>query len=339
MFKRMKSIAAVGILGSVLLLSACGTSGDSTSEEPKTSGGAKTEAKTYKVGISQFVAHPSLDNATAGFKRALEEAGLQVEYDEQNAQADQNNVQTIATNFVGDNVDLIFANATPSALGALNATKDIPIIFTSVTDPIGAGLVKSVDEPGENITGTIDNHPDAIPNTVKFIQEQMGAKTIGVVFNSGEPNSVAQIEMVKAAIDGTNLKLAEATVATSAEVKQAAESLIGKADCLYIITDNTVVSALESVIQVANDHDIPLFVGELDSVARGGFAAYGFDYGDIGFEAGQMAAQVLKGEKTTAEIPVQYPQNLKLVINKKAAAEMNIELKEEWNEIAEFIAD
>ena len=162
--------------------------------------------------------------------------------------------------------------------------------------------------------------------------------TIGTVYSAGEPNSVVQVEIMREAAKELGMnEPVESTVATSAEVKQATESLVGKADVIFIVTDNTVVSALESVVQVANEKDIPLFVGELDSVDRGGFAAYGFSYEDIGYEAGVMAAQILKGEKQPSELPAQYPQNLKLVINKKAAEEMNIELKDEWNDIAEFI--
>lgn len=324
---------------SLVLLAGCGGGQGNTTEgqgdqakEP-----AQETKTTYKVGITQIVEHPSLDAATDGFKKALEEAGLTVEYDEQIAQGDQNNNQTIANNFVGEQVDLIFANSTPSAQGALNATKDIPIVFTSVTDPVGAGLVEAMDKPGANITGTTDTHPDAIPNTVAFIDKYFEGKKVGMIYNAGEQNSVAQVDLVKKAMEGTDLEVVEVSVSTSAEVKQAAESLVGSADVIYIITDNTVVSALESVVAVANENDIPLFVGELDSVARGGFAAYGFDYYDIGFEAGQMAAQILKGEKTAADLPVQYPQNLKLQINKKAAAEMGIEINPEWDGIAEYI--
>ena len=330
MLKRKSfSLATLGLAGA-LLLSACG---NAESDEAGSS-----DEKTYKVGISQFVTHPSLDSATEGFKKALEEEGLSVEYDEQNANGDQTNVQTIAANLAGDNADLIFANATPSALAALNATKDIPIVFTSVTDPVVAQLVQSMEEPGGNVTGTADMHPDAIPNTVKFIHENFPDTTIGTVYSAGEPNSVAQVEIMREAAKELGMnEPVESTVATSAEVKQATESLVGKADVIFIVTDNTVVSALESVVQVANEKDIPLFVGELDSVDRGGFAAYGFSYEDIGYEAGVMAAQILKGEKQPSELPAQYPQNLKLVINKKAAEEMNIELKDEWNDIAEFI--
>jgi putative tryptophan/tyrosine transport system substrate-binding protein len=333
MKRGLKAIAAAGIISS-FILSACGGTSDSTSGDGKDTGKKKEE--TFKVGVTQIVEHPSLDAAYEGFKKALEDKGLKVEYDVQIAQGDQNNNQTIANNFVGDGVDLIFANSTPSALAALNATKEIPIVFTSVTDPVGAELVKSMDEPGGNITGTTDTHPDAIPNTVKFITDNFQGKNVGVIYNAGEQNSVAQIDIVKNALKETNFKLVEAPVSTSSEVKQAAESLVGKADVIYIITDNTVVSALESVVQVANDNDIPLFVGELDSVKRGGFAAYGFDYFDIGYEAGEMAAQILNGEKKPSELPVQYPKKLKLVINEKAAKEMNIEIKEEWKSIAEF---
>ncbi len=319
-----------GVVLSTMLIAGCSSS-DTTG-----SGDEGEKADVFKVGVTQIVEHPSLDEALKGFKEALKEEGLEVEYDVQIAQGDMSTNQSIATNFAGDNVDLIFANSTPSALGALNATKEIPIIFTSVTDPVGAGLVKSFEEPGDNITGTTDTHPDAIPNTVKFIDEYAEGNKIGVIYNSGEQNSVAQINMVKKATEGTDLKLVEASVSTSAEVKQAAESLVGKVDVFYIITDNTVVSALESVIQVATEQDIPLYVGELDSVKRGGFAAYGFSYFDIGYQSGEMAASILKGDKKASDLPVQYPDNLKLLINEKAADGMGIQLLQEWDSKAEY---
>lgn len=330
-----------GSVLSLILLAGCGTK-EQTEPASSTAEGEGTEPKTeetttYNVGVTQIVEHPSLDVAYEGFKSALADAGLDVEYNVQIAQGDMNNNQTIANNFVGDQVDLIFANSTPSALGALNATKEIPILFTSVTDPVGGGLVEAMDKPGANITGTTDTHPDAIPNTIAFIDKYFEGNKIGMIYNSGEQNSLAQIDIVKKAIEGTDLEVVERSVSTSAEVKQATESLIGVADVFYIITDNTVVSALESVISVSNENDIPLFVGELDSVSRGGLAAYGFDYYDIGYEAGQMAANILSGEKTAADQPVQYPQNLKLVINNKAAEEMGVEINSEWEGIAEFI--
>jgi putative tryptophan/tyrosine transport system substrate-binding protein len=324
--KKGAKVLSVALAG-MMLLAGCGSK--------ESSGGTEKEGeKVFKVGISQFAAHPSLDAATEGFKKALEEKGIKVEYDEQNAQADMNNVQTIADNFVGDKVDLIFANATPSATSALNATKEIPIIFTSVTDPVGAGLVKAFDQPGENITGTTDNHPEGTAKTINFITEEVKAKEIGVIYNSGEQNSVVQVEEVKKLAEAKGAKLVEVSVSTSAEVKQAAESLV--VDAIYIPTDNTVVSALESVISVANGKKIPLFVGELDSMKKGAVAASGFEYFDLGYQSGLMAAEILSGNKKASEIPVELPNSLTLVINKKAAEAQGLEVKDEWKELGEF---
>lgn len=334
MLKKWHKILGVSFL-SLALLAACGTSDDK--DEAGKDKGDDNAGETYVIGVSQFVTHPSLDEATKGFKQAIEDSGLKVKYIDQNAQGDSNNAATIAQNLVADQVDLIFANATPSAIAAAKETKDIPIVFTSVTDPISAKLVQSMENPGGNVTGTIDNHPDAIPNTIKFIHEQTDYKKIGIVYNAGEPNSVSQINSVKEAVKGTDLEIVEATVSNTSEVKQAAESLIGRVDAFYIFTDNTVVSALESVIDVANNEKIPLFVGEPDSVQRGGFAAFGFSYYDIGYKAGEMAVQILKGEKKPADLPVQYPESLKLVINKSAAEKQGIKIKPEWEKDAEII--
>jgi len=317
------------LFGLVLLLAACGSS-ESTESTDDTSAGTEEGAKSFKVGITQIVEHPSLDAATEGFKAALSEAGLEVEFVEENAQNDQSMNTTIAQNLVNEGVDLIFANSTPSAQAVKGATVDIPIIFTSVTDAVGTELIESMEAPGGNVTGTVDLHPDTIANTVAFLKDELGAKKVGTVYNTGEQNSVAQIEQVKSLLEESGIELVEAAVSTSAEVKQATESLIGKVDSLYIITDNTVVSALESVIDVANANELPLMVGELDSVERGGLAAYGFEYYDIGYEAGEMAVKILNGEATPAEIPAAYPANLKLLINKGAADGLGLEIKESW---------
>jgi putative tryptophan/tyrosine transport system substrate-binding protein len=173
-------------------------------------------------------------------------------------------------------------------------------------------------------------HPDAIPNTMEFLKEELGAKNIGMVFNAGEQNSRAQVDSVKEMLEEMDMKVVEASVSTSAEVKQATESLVGQVDAFYIITDNTVVSALESVISVANDNEIPMMVAEFDSVKRGGLGAFGFEYYDIGYEAGEMAVKILKDETKPADIPAQYPQNLKFVVNKDAADNMGVTIKDEW---------
>ncbi len=309
----------------MLVLAACGKK-DETQDEK-----ANADEKTYKVGILQYVEHPSLNEATKGFKAALKESGLKVEYDEQNAQGDPANNTTAANNLVGAGNDLIFANATPSAQAVQTATADIPVLFTSVTDAVGAELIQSMEKPGANVTGTVDTHPEAIPNTVKFIANELKAKKIGMVYNAGEQNSRAQVDIVKKEAKKYGVEVVEASANTSADVKQATESLVSKVDAYYIITDNTVVSALDSVLDVATDKKIPVMVGELDSVKRGGFGAYGFSYYDIGYEAGQMAVQILKDGKKPADIPAAYPSNLKFEVNKETADKLGIKINKEWN--------
>jgi putative ABC transport system substrate-binding protein len=326
-----KKLQALSIaLAGMLLLAGCGSKESAGGSEK---GGTDKE---FKIGISQFAPHPSLDAATKGFRKALADKGIKVKYDEQNAQADPNNPQVIAKNFVGDKVDLIFANATPSATAALNATKDIPIIFTSVTDPVGSGLVKAFDKPGKNITGTTDNHPEATKKTINFITDEVKAKNIGVIYNSGEQNSEVQVKEVKKLVEEKGAKLVEVSVANTSEVKQAAESLVGRVDAIYIPTDNTVVTALDSVIAVANNKRIPLFVGELDSMKKGAVAASGFSYFDLGYQSGLMAVDILTGKKKASEIPVELPSSLKLVINKAAAKSQGLKVKEEWSKLGEF---
>lgn len=323
------------ILFSIVALVACGsTSDDASGTSDAKDGGDK---KTYKVGATQIVEHPSLDEAYRGFQDALKDAGLDVEFDLQSAQGDQNNVTPIAKNFVADNVDLIFANSTPSALGAVQATSDIPIIFTSVTDAVEAGLIESMDKPGENVTGVLDLHPDAIQKTVEFIDANFEGANVGLIYNAGEQNSVTQIDAVKEAVKGTSLSLSERTVASSAEVQQAAKTLVGKSDVIYVVTDNTVVSALDSVVGVANEQDIPLIVGEPDSLKKGGFATFGIDYHTIGYRSGEMAAEILTGEKTTKDFPVEYPKEIQLFINKQAAEEQGIEWNTEWDDSAKIV--
>src|SRR5690625_1884011 len=216
---------------SIIVLAACGGGGDdegtestesedteetdTATEEEATEGEATEDGESYTISATQIVEHPSLDAAYEGFKAAIGDAGLDVDYNHQTAQGDQNNVKPIADNFVADNVDLIFANSTPSAIGALNATKEIPILFTSVTDAVGAELVAAMDKPGDNITGVVDLHPDGIEKTIEFIDQYFPDANVGLLYNAGEQNSVTQIEAVEAAVEGTSISLSERTVANS----------------------------------------------------------------------------------------------------------------------------
>jgi putative tryptophan/tyrosine transport system substrate-binding protein len=331
----MKKSLAVILSGAMLMLAACGGGGNQASGEKK--------EKTVKIGITQIVEHPSLDAAREGFIAALKDAGYEegknLEIDYQNAQGDMNNNASIAQKFVSDKSDLILAIATPSAQAAIQATKEIPILFTAITDPVGAELVQSMEKPGGNATGTSDTHPDAIKNTIAAIKKFVpGAKKVGIIYNNGEPNSVVNVKNAKEALEAEGLEAVESTISTSSEVKQAAESMVGRVDVLYIPKDNTVVAALESVITVANDKDIPMFAGEGDSVKRGAFASYGLDYHDLGYTTGKMAVEILEGKKP-ADIPVGYPEKLELVVNKKAAEEEGITLTDELLKDAKVVGE
>lgn len=332
---RKRIIILCMLLMSLIMLGACGNSEDKAGGS--SNGGSSKKGKTFKIGATQIVEHPSLDQAYKGFQEALKDAGLDVEFDLQSAQGEQNNVKTIADNFVADNVDLIFANSTPSALGALQATDQIPIVFTSVSDPVGAGIVEAMDQPGDNITGVVDLHPEAIKETVQFIDKYFNGANVGLIYNAGEQNSVSQIDAVKEAAEGTSLTLTERTVANTAEVQQAAMTVASEVDVLYIVTDNMVVSALDSVVGVAEDQKIPLIVGEPDSLEKGGFATFGIDYFKIGYRTGEMAVEILKGEKDPSDIPVEYPKEIKLIINKEAAEKQGVKWHDEWDELAEFL--
>lgn len=332
---RKRIIILCMLLMSLIMLGACGNSEDKAGGS--SNGGSSKKGKTFKIGATQIVEHPSLDQAYKGFQEALKDAGLDVEFDLQSAQGEQNNVKPIADNFVADNVDLIFANSTPSALGALQATDQIPIVFTSVSDPVGAGIVEAMDQPGDNITGVVDLHPEAIKETVQFIDKYFNGANVGLIYNAGEQNSVSQIDTVKEAAEGTSLTLTERTVANTSEVQQATMTVASEVDVLYIVTDNMVVSALDSVVGVAEDQKIPLIVGEPDSLEKGGFATFGIDYFKIGYRTGEIAVEILKGEKDPSDIPVEYPEEIKLIINKEAAEKQGVKWHDEWDELAEFL--
>lgn len=321
----------IGITAStvILALTACGNG-----NEEGTGGAEDTEEASFTIGATQILEHPSLDAAYKGFQDALEDAGINADYSFQSAQGDPNNTSTIATNFVSDGVDLIFANSTPSAISALQATQDIPIVFTSVTDPVEAGLVAALDEPGELITGVRDLHPEAISDTIAFIEENFPDSTIGLVYNAGESNSVVQIDAIKGEVEGTSLSTTERTVATSADVQSAATALADDADLIYLVTDNTVISALESIVGIANDRDLPLIASDPESLDSGAFAAFGVDFHTLGYQAGEMAVEILSEDKSPSELPVQSPAEINLVINREAAEAQGIEWKDEWEDAA-----
>jgi putative tryptophan/tyrosine transport system substrate-binding protein len=338
--KQSKWFTATALV-SCLLLSACGGGKPADAPKADSKAGAKTDAskpasdsKKYKVGISQFIEHPALDADRKGFIAALKENGFvegqNLELDYQSAQGDASTVNTISQKFVSDKKDLILAIATPNAQSLVKATAntDIPVVFTAITDPMKAKLVDNLEKPGKNITGYSDTHPDSIKNSISSIKDMFpNAKKVGIVYNSGEANSVVNVDNAKKVMAEVGLQPVEANASNGTEVKQAAESLIGRADVIYVPKDNTVVAALQAVVKVAEDNHIPLFVGETDSVKNGGFAGFGVDYFQLGHLTGEMAVKILKGEAKAGDIPVQFPKEMNLAVNKEAAKKEGIDLE------------
>jgi len=319
-FKVTPLVALLAALALAGVIAGCGSSSSSSSGSP--SAGAST-TKAYKIGITQIVTHPALDAAIQGFKDALTEKGFtNVTYDMQNAQGDMATASSIAQKFASEPLDLILGVATPTTQAVVKAVTTTPIVFTAVTDPVGAGLVTDPKAPTANVTGVSDLQPVApILQLVK--QLKPNAKSVGIVYNAGESNSVFIVKQVEAAAAPLGLTVVKATASTSSEVQAAAQSLVGRADAITVIGDNTAVTALESIVKVADQSKIPLVVGDTDSVKRGAAAGYGFDYKDLGRQAGYQAALILTGTPISS-IPVEYAKNLQLSINEKAAAAQGV---------------
>ncbi|MGI6406404.1 MAG: ABC transporter substrate-binding protein [Syntrophaceticus sp.] len=319
---RMSLIILAAILAASLLLAGCG------SQDNKAVNSESGKSKV-NIGVIQIIEHPSLDAARQGFLDALAENGykegdnLNVNYN--NAQGDMNTLNTIAKNLVAKDNKLILAIATPSAQAMANATQNngIPVLFTAVTDPVAAGLVKEMDKPGTNLTGTIDMAP--VADQIKLIQDiNPQVKNIGIVYNTSEVNSVVQVELAKQAAKELGLNIVETVATNTSEVDQAAKSLAGKVDAIYVPTDNVVVSALEAVIKVAETNKILLVAGEKDSVMRGAVATIGLDYYRLGKQTGEMALKILTGEGKPQDMAVESQQGNQLVVNQKAAAALGV---------------
>jgi putative ABC transport system substrate-binding protein len=290
--------------------------------------GSPVAAEMIRIGEHQIVAHPALDNDSKGFAAALAEEGFiegkNITIDRQNAQGDQANCYTIAQKFVGDKVDLIHAISTPNAQASAKATNEIPIVFSSVTDPVATGIAPKMGKTGTNVTGVSDRWP--ITLQCKMYQDLLpGAEKWGTIYNPGDVNVTFHVEEMKKAIKALGGELIEAHVSNSAEVMQAAQSLVGRVDAIHITSDNTVVSAFESVVKVCNTNDIPLFAGDRDSVPRGAIAAYGPDYFLVGYTAGKKAARILKGEDP-GEVPAGLASDYSLWVSLKHAQEQGLEL-------------
>ncbi|MFP4016226.1 MAG: ABC transporter substrate-binding protein [Halanaerobiales bacterium] len=300
------------------------------------------QTEDLQIGVIQIVEHPALDAARQGFIDVLEENGYvegeNVTYDIQVAQGDMSTANTIAQKFNSENLDMVLAIATPTAQAVANVIEDTPILITAVTDPVDAGLVESVEQPNTNVTGTNDMQPmdKQFELILDFVPD---AEKVGVVYNAGEANSVLQVDIAREIADDLGITLVEASADTTANVKQAAESLIGRVDAIYVPTDNTVVSAIDAVIMIAEDNDIPLIVGEEGGVRAGALATVGIDYYELGRQTARMALEILDGDAQPATMAVQSQEDTRLIINESAAEAMAVEIPAEVRENATEIIE
>lgn len=289
-------------------------------------------AQAPRIGITQFLEHPALDDSRIGFLEAIEAAGYTIGediiIDYQNAQGDGSLVGTIADKFVHGNYDMIYAIATPPLLAAAALTEHIPIVFAGIRDPIQAEVVDSFERPGGNITGT--SHWIPVSEQIKLVQEIMpGVSRIGVIYNAGEINSVIQVEEAREWTSSRGITLVERTVTSTADVRQAAESLAGQAPVIFIPTDSTVVAALESVLTVAERFKIPVIASDMSTAERGAAAAYGADFVQLGRQAGNIALRILFEGADPATTPVETQAEQDLAVNVDAAERMGLTIPDD----------
>lgn len=303
----------------------------------------------YTIGISQFADHGSLDNCREGFLAGLAEEGIKegenltIEY--VNAQADPGTAGLIASNFVTKKVDMICAIATPSATTAYNATMngDIPVIYTAVSDPVIAGLANEDGSPVGNVTGTSDVL--AVDAQLQMIREILPeAKKIGIIYTTSEANSESTIAQYKAAAGNYGFEIVDSGVTAESEVALAAADICGKVDCITNLTDNTVVDALQTVLDEANKAGIPVFGSEVEQVKSGCVASMGLEYVELGKQTGRMAAKVLKGEAKASEMKFEVISEPSLYVNFAAAQKLNLVLpvnyaKDAYQSFDEIIVD
>ena len=327
---KVKALAAGLMLTLALGVMGCG--GDKK-EAPK-------KAEKVNVGIVQLVEHAALDAANKGFVEGLASKGYKegqnIAYDRQNAQADQSNLQNIAHRFVNNKVNLICAIATPAAQTVANVTSDIPIVATAVTDYKAAKLVKDNAKPGTNVTGTTDMNPveQQLDLLLKLVPN---AKSVGTIYCSSEVNSQLQIEILKKAAAAKGVTVKEATVSNVNDIQQAARSLVGKVQAIYVPTDNVLASAMPTLVSVTEEAKLPVICGEGGMVKAGGLATLGVDYYKLGFQAGEMAADILGGKSKPADMAIQAQKEFKAMVNLKEAEKIGLKVPEDVLKGAELV--
>lgn len=327
---KIKALAAGLML--TLALGVLGCGGDKK-EAPK-------KAEKVNVGIVQLVEHAALDAANKGFVEGLASKGYKegqnISYDRQNAQADQSNLQNIAHRFVNNKVNLICAIATPAAQTVANVTSDIPIVATAVTDYKTAKLVKDNAKPGTNVTGTTDMNPveQQLDLLLKIVPN---AKSVGTIYCSSEVNSQLQVDILKKAATAKGVTIKEATVSNVNDIQQAARSLVGKVQAIYVPTDNVLASAMPTLVSVTEEAKLPVICGEGGMVKAGGLATLGVDYYKLGFQAGEMAADILSGKSKPADMGIQAQKEFKAMVNLKEAEKIGLKVPEDVLKGAELV--
>ncbi len=327
--KRLYTLCSVMMIGvlAAFALTACSGGSDGAATEGSAQASTGGSGETYKIGVLQLTEHAALDASNEGFVAALDDAGIDYEIDQQNAQNDQSACQTIASKLVNDGDDLILAIGTPAAQAVAGATSDIPIVGTAITDFAASGLVESNDAPGGNLTGSSDLTP--VADQIELLQQLVpDAETVALLYCTAESNSEIQIEMAEEALDEAGIDHERYTVSSSNEIQQVVESMVGKADAIYTPTDNTIAAGMATVSMVANENDLPVIVGCDTMVEDGGLASYSINYYDLGYKAGEMAVDILTGKADPADTPIAYLEadECTLIANQATADEIGVDL-------------
>lgn len=328
--KKLLSCLLGGLVLGTSILTGCSSATSSSTSNSK---------KVLNIGISQLVEHPALDSARKGFVDALASKGFKdgekIKIDFQNAQGDIPTAQTIASNFVSNKKDLILAIATPAAQAAYNSTKEIPILMTAVTDPVKSGLVKSMNKPDTNVTGTSDALP--LDKQFELIKKIVpNCKKIGILYNTSEANSELQVKAAKEEAAKMNLEVIATGVTSSNDIPQGLNDLLSKVDVLYTPTDNLVASSMSLINSKCLEKKIPVIGAEKAHVDSGALATEGIDYYKLGFQTGLMAADILDGKKPQ-DMPVQTLKETKLIINEDTAKKLNIAIPDDLKAKAEIV--
>ena len=301
--------------------------------------GCESKEDVVTIGINQFVVHEALDASRQGFLDVLKENGYiegeNIEIDYKNAQGEQPTALTIAQDFSNSRKDLIFAIATQSAQASYNATKEIPIVITAVTDPVDAGIAESFEASGTNVTGTSDGVP--IGPQLDILKKVLpDAKTIGVIYNTSEANSIYQVEALKVEAEKQGFTLKEVGITNLSDVNSVLPTALEGIDVLYTPTDNTVASAYAIIVKLATEKNVPVFCAEDAGVNVGGLISAGLDYYELGRETGFIAIEVLEG-KNPNDLPISTMKNPVIVVNEDTASKLGITIPEDILAVAKLV--